>query len=171
MTENPGLVVIPTWVVRTAELPNPVRPGATYTIPVQLATLSDGSVARVPLSNNDIASFTITIPDDALDGVLEVATDEIPLDMRTWFGESFTLNVEKAVEPIEPTDPIDPTESIDQPNTEQGTLVDANNQDKDVPLLAPGTTTPVLPLAPNTGFQKQAASYRGFSSIWSYFSR
>lgn len=159
VTESPGLVVIPTWVVRTAELPSPVRPGATYTIPVHLAMLSDGSAAHLSPSDNDIVSFTITVPADAPDGMMEVATDAIPLEMRTWFGESFTLNVEKAVEPPEPIEPVD------KPAPEQqGAPIDSH--DESAPLRAPGTRS-VLPLAPNTGFQKQTTR----QSIWSYFAR
>jgi len=121
--------------------------------------LSDGSAAHLSPSDNDIVSFTITVPADAPDGMMEVATDAIPLEMRTWFGESFTLNVEKAVEPPEPIEPVD------KPAPEQqGAPIDSH--DESAPLRAPGTRS-VLPLAPNTGFQKQTTR----QSIWSYFAR
>lgn len=142
VAESPGLVVIPTWVVRTADLPATVVPGETYNIPVYFTTLSDGLPANLPPSSTTITSFPVTIPADAPDGLIEVATDAIPLDLREWFGESFTLTVQR-----EPVDPAPPTPTNPDPDPEPL---------PDVPR-APSGVAPVIPLAPNTGFQRQAA--------------
>ncbi len=136
--EVPGLVVIDNYVVRTADLPNPVLPGGTYVIPIYLNTLNNGSPASLPPSTLSPASFTVTIPADAVAGPLVVATDSVPLDLRTWLGESFTLTVELAPEPEQPVDPPTATTDTTQNQTPATQNSGADMSQKQAPLASTG---------------------------------
>lgn len=140
--ETPGLVQTDTWVVRTADLPSFVEPGKTYTIPIHLTTLNTGATATLPPSDKSPHSFTITIPSDASDGLLEIATDSIPLDLHTWLGESFTVQVR--------TDDGDNGDGGTDENTDNGSggTTDPPTNDKD-DSHANGISPPG---APDTGF-------------------
>ncbi len=104
-SENPGDVVIDTWVVRTNDAPSTLESGQTITINFMFNTLDTGDSVTLPTSTHEISSVTFTAPDVDSPQDITTGADGINTNDWSWLGEAINITVTPPAPPVNPPAP------------------------------------------------------------------